>query len=105
MVSREMVEAFAAKCDEALRAHMEKTCPSIRPDRVVIDWGRRYAKLVREDHTGKISRSAYAFVDLSNGDVLKAESWARPAKHARGNLLDESGGMKWMGVNGPAYLR
>lgn len=105
MVTREMVEAFAAKCDAAVRSHMEKTCPSIRPDRVVIDWGRKYAKLVREDHTGKSCRSAYAFIDLSNGDVLKAAAWARPAKHARGNLLDESNGMKWMSAYGPAYLR
>ena len=35
-------------------------------------------------------RSAFAFVDKKTGDVLKPASWSAPAKHARGNIFDES---------------
>lgn len=49
--------------------------------------------------------SIYCFIDPTNGDVLKPESWSRPAKHARGNLFDASGGLERMGPHGPAYLR
>lgn len=63
-----------------------------------IQIGKRYARIVREG-------SVHCFVDLTNGDVLKAASWSKPAKHARGNIFDESNGLKLMGQYGPAYLR
>ncbi|GAA0005257.1 DUF7717 family protein [Bradyrhizobium elkanii] len=47
----------------------------------------------------------HCFVDKATGDVLKAETWARPAKHARGNVFDEHNGLAKMGPYGPAYLR
>jgi hypothetical protein len=50
-------------------------------------------------------RSAWAFVDKTTGDVLKAASWKKPAKHARGNIFDEWNGLKSVGPYGPAYLR
>lgn len=31
--------------------------------------------------------SAWAFVDVASGDILKAETWHRPAKHASGNIF------------------
>lgn len=40
---------------------------------------------------------------VREGDVLKAASFKKPAKHARGNIFDDSA-MEWMGVFGPAYL-
>ena len=49
--------------------------------------------------------SAYCFVDRTNGDVLKAASWKAPAKHARGNIFDDSNGLKFMSAYGAAYLR
>jgi hypothetical protein len=50
-------------------------------------------------------RSAFCFVDKATGNVLKAASWSAPAKHARGNIFDESNGLAKIGPYGPAYLR
>ncbi len=63
-----------------------------------IDIGKRYNKVVHGE-------SVYCFVDRNNGDVLKADGWKAPAKHARGNIYDEANGLKFMGPYGPAYLR
>src|SRR5258706_16072281 len=60
------------------------------------------------------SKSCFAFIalsDMSNkslgsikkGDVLRPATYQRPAKHARNNLFDESGGMSNMTQYGPAY--
>jgi len=42
---------------------------------------------------------------LENGDVLKSASWRAPAKHARGNIFDVWGGVKWVSWTGLAYLK
>lgn len=69
-----------------------------------IERGKRYAKIVRTTN-GHNSRSVHCFIDLTNGNVLKAATWKAPAKHARGNLNDASGGLSCMGPYGAAYLR
>ena len=66
--------------------------------------GRRYAKLVRSNQSGS-DRSVHCFVDLTNGDVLKAASWKAPAKHARGNIHDANNGLGGVTHHGGAYLR
>jgi hypothetical protein len=63
-----------------------------------IKYGKRYAKIYR-------GWGIHCFIDLDNGDVLKAASSKAPAKHARGNILDEHNGLKYMTQFGPAYLR
>lgn len=72
-------------------------------DVLTIEPGRRYIRVVsnRQPSGG---RSVYCFVDTTNGDVLKSESWKKPAKHARGNIFSEN---PVAGVTeyGGAYLR
>lgn len=63
--------------------------------------GKRFIKVIKKDS----STSAHCFIDLSNGDVLKAASWNVPAKHARGNIFDEWNGLRYMEWTGAAYLR
>ena len=60
--------------------------------------GKRYIRITCD-------RSVHAFVDKTNGDVLKPASWKAPAKHARGNIFDAKNGLGSMGPFGPAYLR
>jgi hypothetical protein len=60
--------------------------------------GKRYAKVIRET-------SVHCFVDLTNGDVLKAASWKAPAKHARGNIFAADGGASGVSAWGGTYLR
>ena len=64
--------------------------------------GRRYWRVVA---TTDGQRSAFAFLDTTNGDVLKPDGWKRPAKHARGNVFDPANGAAAVGPYGPAYLR
>jgi hypothetical protein len=60
--------------------------------------GRRFIRIVADNGH---QRSAWAFVDRENGDVLKCDGWKRPAKGARGNIYDEHKGcgrVLWTGV-------
>jgi hypothetical protein len=72
--------------------------------------GKRYVKVIRQDRDpeGKVRHpggSAHAFIDATNGDVLKPASWKAPAKHARGNIYDAKNGLGTMSAYGPNYLR
>lgn len=64
---------------------------------VSVNYGRRYAKLVTD-------QGVFCFVDLTNGDVLKAASFRAPAKHARGNIFDADGGRSAVNAYGANYL-
>lgn len=61
--------------------------------------GRRYVRIIAKDDQW---RSAFGFVDTTNGDVLKAADWKAPAKGARGNIYDDRNGIgrvRWTGVH------
>lgn len=60
--------------------------------------GKRYAKIICEG-------SAFCFVDLTTGDVLKSASWSAPAKGSRGNIFDIHNGLKRIRRYGPEYNR
>jgi len=66
---------------------------------LTVKFGKKYAKIISDE------ASAWAFIDLRNGDVLKPASWKAPAKHARGNIYDINGGVGRLGWTGPHYLR
>lgn len=74
------------------------------PDFLALERGRRYDKVTRAYGSSQ-GRSAHCFIDRTNGDVLKTESWKKPAKHARGNIYDASNGVDAMGVYGARYLK
>ena len=88
------LETFVAGCTRIAAKNSTKFSVTV---------GRRYAKVVADG--GSVHCSVHCFVDRDNGDVLKAASWSAPAKHARGNIFDESNGLRLMGPYGPAYLR
>lgn len=74
--------------------------------------GRRYIKVsavsLMQNQSGKYvinGESAWAFIDTTNGDILKPASWKAPAKHARGNIWDEHKGQGSVTYYGPVYLR
>lgn len=54
--------------------------------RCELEYGKRYVRVVRADVNGS-SRSAYAFIDIGTGDILKPASWKAPAKGYRGNIF------------------
>ena len=66
--------------------------------------GSKYIKIIAEDvGEGIKSRTVWGFVDRSNGDILKAAGWKRPAKGNRGNIFDEDP-LLFIGQYGPAYI-
>lgn len=50
-----------------------------------VEYGQKFARIVRDDS----QRCVYCFVDLSNGDILKADGWKKPAKGKRGSIWNE----------------
>ena len=64
--------------------------------------GRRY---IRVDKVHSDRRSVYAFIDKTNGDILRAAGYKKPAKHARGNIFDQWNGTSMIEPYGIMYLQ
>jgi hypothetical protein len=73
--------------------------------------GKKYARIVRRESwngADPTNGSVHCFIDLANGDILKAASFKAPAKGVRGNIFKEDfdiGVGKAVGEFGTAYLR
>lgn len=75
---------------------------TINPPVIYVDYGSRYVKVVSDNGT---QTSVFCFIDIKNGDVLKAASWKQPAKHARGNIFKDDNGLSGVTIYGGVYLR
>lgn len=78
--------------------------PQLEPSVLEMSDGRRYIRVDTITDNGRGQRSGWAFIDKQTGDVLKPSTYRNPAKHARGNLLDEYRGVEMLTPHGPAYL-
>jgi hypothetical protein len=97
------LERFVEGVQATVAAHYAKVFPRLEPPEFSVDPGaKKYARVVQNDGT---QRSVFCFVDLINGDILKAAGWKAPAKHARGSVLTPDYGVSQVGVYGPRYLR
>lgn len=94
---------FLTDCQNKINDHFKTRYPNLTAPNLTIQPGRKFVKIIQNDAPGA-SRSVWAFVDKTNGDILKPASWAAPAKHARGNIYKPE---TWTTVTvyGPAYLR
>lgn len=95
------IKEFVEFVTNTIHTNMKKNFANLPLPKVYAEWGQRYVRIVKEDN----QRVVFGFVDRTNGDILKAEGWKKPAKHARGNVLDRS---TWAGSHGPygmTYLR
>jgi hypothetical protein len=95
------IDAFIVDSQNKINSHYQKNLPNLPVPQLAMMPGSKYVRIVLRD---VVSRSAWAFVDRTNGNVLKAASWKAPAKHARANVFDPT---SWTTVTsyGPAYLR
>lgn len=94
--------SFLSSLESFLLAHQEKHFNNTfltNPHELYALNGKRYIKVCLK------GSGVYAFIDKTNGDVLKPASWAAPAKTARGNIFNEDNGMGCCGPYGIAYLR
>ena len=70
--------------------------------------GPKYARLVVTRPCGAPGGSVYCFIDMTNGNLLKAAGWKTPAKGARGNIRVGTSADWFNGAltaNGAAYMR
>lgn len=93
--------------EEVINPHYAERFENLVPPTIMADPGRRYVRIVRQegvDQRGETRRSVFCFIDTETGDILKAEGWKKPAKHARGSLDDRA---SWAGAvtpHGAVYL-
>lgn len=87
------MEGAQAKVDEGY-----KDSPNLNP-RLEIDDGKKFVRV----KAVYAQTSAWAFINKTNGDVLKPASWKAPAKGARGNIFDDKNGLGRVDAYGPAY--
>mgnify|MGYP005830199853 CR=1 FL=1 len=97
------LDAFLGKCQVLVDEHMKQYSWE---QKLTVTKGRKYDKIISEDmhdEERRNSRRVWAFVDKTNGDILKPESWKKPAKHARGNIYEDDC-MLFVYHSGPAYM-
>jgi hypothetical protein len=84
-VTQNDLDGFARKLTAKLAEwyHTERWVGPVPTIEVMV--GAKFARLV--EVTGTVNRLAYGFVDLANGDLLKADGWKQPAKGKRGNIF------------------
>jgi hypothetical protein len=100
----EQIDAFAANLQDWLQAKWRAAGNVGRPEKIRVEYGTKYARLVRYEEGVELSGSAYGFIDRLNGDLLKADGWKKPAKHARGSIFNENP-LTGCGPYGMAYRR
>ncbi|WFU52223.1 hypothetical protein QA639_21180 [Bradyrhizobium pachyrhizi] len=95
---KQAIQTFFEGCKRIGEAHRQANYPRNPAPVWRLEELQKRWRIVREG-------SAHCFVCKTTGDVLKSASWSKPAKHARGNILDAHNGLLHMGPYGPAYLR
>lgn len=97
---------------QALVDAYRETMPTIPGEELYMEKGSRYIKVWAKPRPkegwnlgpGKNRGRIYAFIDTTNGDILKPASCKAPAKHARGNVHDENPVARCTHY-GPEYLK
>lgn len=90
------LESFIAGVNDIRAKHYAKHFPNIECKIITARKGKRYVKLIDGSRV-------FCFVDMTNGDVLKAATWSAPAKGARGNIFDENNGLARITAYGTEY--
>ncbi len=95
------LRVFVEGCQNIHTDYMVREFPNTAPDEITSKVGKRYAKIIRTRVAGD-GGSVHCFVDMTNGDVLKAAGWKAPAKHARGNIFaSTTGSQRWESTDRP----
>jgi hypothetical protein len=101
--TRAALTTFINAAQAQIDAHMAARFPNLARHILVEDIGRRYVRIWNK-YEGETSRGyAYAFVDMTNGDILKPAGWKAPANHARGNIF-QADAVKAVNPYGTNYL-
>jgi hypothetical protein len=72
---------------------VDRIQPLYKYGQLSVRLGKKYYKIVQDES------SVYGFVD-GVGNIYKAASWNAPAKHIRGNIFSEKGGLEALDSQG-----
>jgi len=97
---KEAIESLKNDCQKMLDDNYKD---NVNKPTLSISYGKKYAKLISKNQFSA-GGSAWCFIDITNGDILKTASWNAPAKHARGNVLNDNR-MKSVSPFGAVYLK
>lgn len=92
---------FVSQAQKIVDEYRDRHFPTLARTVLTVEPGKKYARVVSDNG---VSRSVYCFVDMGNGDVLKAASWRSPSKHPRGNVYDQNP-TAGVGPYGANYIR
>jgi len=99
------VAAFNTFID-SLKGIVAKETAGVSSHAVEYEEGYKYIRVViASDNNGNKQKTAWGFIDKRSADIFRAASWKAPSlNHIRGNLYDESNGLKNAHWTGPAYI-
>jgi hypothetical protein len=99
----ERLQGFISRVQAEQASHYAKNLPNSVVPTITAKAGSKNYKIIT---TGPGTRSVYCFVDKATGAILKAASWAQPAKGIRGSIFDTNYSWgKGVGLYGAAYKR
>jgi hypothetical protein len=101
----DFVKAASQRHTDRLRATYP-TC-DLNWETLDIQFGKKYARIVTVAPDGMV-RSAFGFIEIATGNLLKTAGWSAPAKGVRGNIRLGDASNGWNGAvgdHGMAYLR
>lgn len=109
-ITREEIEAFIKSASERHNTRLKTAYPTCDAnwDTLELQWGKKYARIVTVGHREGTPRSAFGFIEIATGNLLKTDGWSRPAKGVRGNIRIGDASNGWNGAvgdHGMAYLR
>lgn len=94
----ERLDDYISALDHERTKYFERAFKSTVAHPLEIQMGRKYARVVTDS-------SVHTFVNLENGDILKAASWKAPAPNGvRGSIFAEDYGMSCVGPFGAIYV-
>lgn len=97
---KQRIEGYTAMVDEKILAYYTRnkfTFEAAPKSRV--EYGRKFAKVLQ-------GSGVHTFIDLSNGDILKAATYKAPAPNGvRGNIFAADFGASVVNEHGANYLK
>lgn len=103
------VHEFLTRAQHMVDVYMEARFPSLPKVNLILAGGTKFLKIQKAEMGGSSDRpemrySAWCFINLTNGDILRPATWKAPAKHARGNVFATDFGLSCVGPYGPNYM-
>ncbi len=95
MITSNELNEFVGKVNAMLASHNESHGYQWKTF-VEASIGKKYARIVKREKHGDHpvnGGSAFCFVEMETGNILKAAGWAAPAKGVRGNIANGLAGL------------